>query len=216
MTRPAIYTPAELRASLGANATVYDETSYELTCAAATEWIEDRCSDPRCGLIRQFTRDTEPSQRLFHAVSPQRVRVGDFVNPDTLDVEIDPAGDDQWEPVARELWAPGPNPLPPGQAYTEIVAVDYAALFPLGLGPRVRATTRWGAEVASASVRQAAKILAIAGLGADLLTDDTQAGLAAIDPFELAEGFLRRYLPHDEVDASGLGQAGATVRGRRR
>lgn len=196
----------ELQDTLGATSNA-SRADYTLAVESASRWIDARCSDPDRGIVRHFWRDETPVARLFHADTPQMVRVGDFTDPAGLVVETDLSGSGTFTTLDSSLWAAEPVVRVNGEPFTRLVAVDYAHGFPLGLRPRVRVTAQWGWDAVPAPVVQACQILAVAYmLGKDVISNDDGYSLGSkgsTDPVALAEHLLRRYLPDMPVPAGG-------------
>lgn len=189
---------AELQETLHASESVGVD-DYELAIESASRWIDDRCSDPCSGRIRHFWQEDDPSVRYYHAESPYLVKTGDFMDATELLVEVDTIGDGTWTAFDSGWWQAEPLNRLPGDPYTQITVTSRGHLFPQGLSPRVRGTTPWGITPAPAVVKQACKILSVAGmLGTAVISDENGYGIGSTsptDPIALAEGYLRRYLP---------------------
>lgn len=186
------------------------DADYERAVLTGTEWVEDRCSDPGRGLIRQFRRDTNPVGRLFHPSNPREVVVGDFDTDggNTVLVEVDETGTGVWVALPSTAWHPEDTVRARGFPFTRIVFNDYTGGFPLHLAPSVRVTTRWGFAAVPSRVVDAARLVAIESLiGTAIAAGDENNTLSEMTgPFAVAERLLAGFIQADLVDATPMGQ----------
>lgn len=195
--------PAELQDTLGADSDV-SFGDFKLATDSASQWIDDRCSDPANNVIRHFWQEVAPTTRPYRAETIHLVRVGDFDSVDTTTVEVDLLGNGTWTPLDPSFWQPEPLVRINGFPYCMITISHYGAMFPLDLKPRVQVTARWGWAKVPAPVKQACQILAVAYLqGKEVVSmhdgyDIDSTG--PTNPVAMAEHLLRRYLPQDIPD----------------
>lgn len=193
----------ELQATLGADSDV-SINDFELAIQSATQWIDDRCSDPERNIIRHFWQDTDLSSRLYRAETIHLVRVGDFDSVDDTTVQVDTAGNDTWTPLASGLWQPEPLVRINGTPYCYITIARYGTMFPLDLKPRVKVTAKWGWAEVPAPVKQACQILSVAYMqGKEVVSMHDSYDIDSTgptNPVAMAEHLLRRYLPADIAD----------------
>jgi hypothetical protein len=201
---------SELQESLNASEFVGID-SYELAIESASRWIDDHCSDMDSGQTRYFYQDTVATPRLFHADSRRLVRTGDFDSTSGMTVEIDLVGDGTFTTLDPTLWQPESVLRVNGAPYTQITTTTYTTAFPLGMRPRVRATTRWGWASVPKPVTQACKILAVAFmLGIDVISNEDGYSLGSggpADPFALAAQLLTPYMLDDGDELAALAPA---------
>lgn len=193
----------DLQVTLGSD-TYEQSDDYELAIESASRWIDARCSDPATGRIRHFWQEPAPTVRYYRASTVHLVCTSDFDSAEDTTVEVDTAGTGTWTALDAEDWQPEPLVRLDGHPFTQITARNYTTLFPLGLGPRVRVTARWGWASVPQPVRQAAQILAVAYMqGKEVISmhdgyDVDSTG--PTNPVAMAEHLLKPYLPVDIQD----------------
>lgn len=190
----------QLQESLNASMFVGAD-SYELAIESASRWIDDHCSDMDTGQTRYFYQDPSPTARLYHPDTRHLIRTGDFDSTTGMLVEVDLPGDGTFTPMSANDWQPESVLRVNGAPYTQITTTSYAKVFPLGMRPRVRVTTRWGWASVPKPVTQACKILAVAFLlGIDVISNEDGYSLGSggpADPFALADQLLTPYMLDD-------------------
>lgn len=199
----------ELQESLKASMFVGVD-SYELAIESASRWIDEHCSDMDSGQTRYFYQDPAPTLRLFHADTPHLVRTGDFDSADDMLVEVDLVGDGTFTTLDPSLWQPESVLRVNGAPYTQITTTTYTNKFPLGLRPRVRATTKWGWASIPKPVSQACKILSVAFmLGIDVISNEDGSSVGSrgpADPFTIAAQLLTPYMLDDGDEMVSAGK----------